>query len=167
MLYQALNKIDQIIGFGKASAHCDIPCKIYDPSTAQIAALSLIRMIDLLLELESKAPHSLSQLSTIARLTTEKEQQGIKVKEEVRIIWSDYVKQPQLDAFPNLHSLTHNIMLKASFNKQHVDRDAAVELLKLVNEFADIFWQSKNVPTYTATCPYQPSEPVVYPDLKG
>ena len=167
MLHHVMKKIDKLVGFDKASAHCDIPCKIYDPSTAQIAALSLIRMVDLLLELETQAPHSLSQLSTIARLTTEKEQQGIKVKEEIRIIWSDYIKQPQLDAYPVLHTLTHNIMLKASFNKQHIDRAAAIELLKLVNEFAEIFWQSKNVATYTATCPYLPSESVVYPDLKG
>ena len=33
-----------------AHAHCDIPCKIYDPSTAQIAALTVIRMIDIIEE---------------------------------------------------------------------------------------------------------------------
>ena len=167
MLFETVKRLDLWLNFELASGHCDIPCKIYDPSTAQIATLSLIRMVDLLLELEGKAPYTLSQQATIARLTAEKEAQGIKLKEEIRIICSDYVKQPQLDAFPNLHELTHNIMLKASYNKQHVDRPAALELLKLVNEFAEIFWQSKNIATYTATCPYLPSESVVYPDLKG
>ena len=33
-------------------AHCDIPCGIYDPITAQIAALSVIRMVDLMTALE-------------------------------------------------------------------------------------------------------------------
>ena len=28
-------------------AHCDIPCKIYDPAAAQYAVLSVIRIIDL------------------------------------------------------------------------------------------------------------------------
>ena len=35
----------------KAYAHCDIPCKIYDPA-AQYAVLSVIRIIDLLKEIE-------------------------------------------------------------------------------------------------------------------
>ena len=29
----------------KAYAHCDIPCKIYDPAAAQYAVLSVIRII--------------------------------------------------------------------------------------------------------------------------
>ena len=33
-------------------AHCDIPCGIYDPISAQIAALSVIRMVDLMNSLE-------------------------------------------------------------------------------------------------------------------
>ena len=36
----------------KAYAHCDIPCKIYDPAAAQYAVLSVIRIIDLLKEIE-------------------------------------------------------------------------------------------------------------------
>ena len=51
-------------------------------------------------------------------------------------------------------------MLKASCNKQCVDRVAAVELLELVNEFSDIFWQSKNVATFRTISPYLPSESV-------
>ena len=40
MLHTILNKLDAVVGFESASAHCDIPCKIYDPSTAQVAALT-------------------------------------------------------------------------------------------------------------------------------
>ena len=36
-----------------AQAHCDIPCKIYDPMIAQVAALSVARLVDLLLEIEA------------------------------------------------------------------------------------------------------------------
>ena len=31
-------------------AHCDIPCAVYDPYIAQFAALSLIRIVDLINE---------------------------------------------------------------------------------------------------------------------
>ena len=36
----------------KAEAHCDIPCKIYDPAIAQVAGLSVVRLIDLLHEID-------------------------------------------------------------------------------------------------------------------
>ena len=34
-----------------AYAHCDIPCKIYDPAVSLIAALSVVRLTDILLEI--------------------------------------------------------------------------------------------------------------------
>ncbi|MCI4329747.1 MAG: superoxide dismutase, Ni, partial [Thermoplasmata archaeon] len=34
-----------------ARAHCDIPCGIYDPHEAQIAALTVVRMDQLIAEL--------------------------------------------------------------------------------------------------------------------
>ena len=37
-----------MIKIEKAYAHCDIPCKVYDPAIAQYAALSVIRLIDLI-----------------------------------------------------------------------------------------------------------------------
>jgi len=50
MLYAFLKRIERVISIKSVSAHCDIPCKIYDPSGAQIAALSVIRFIDLIEE---------------------------------------------------------------------------------------------------------------------
>ena len=34
----------------EALAHCDIPCKIYDPIVIQIAALTVVRIIDIIEE---------------------------------------------------------------------------------------------------------------------
>ena len=31
-------------------AHCDIPCKIYDPIVIQVAALSVVRILDIINE---------------------------------------------------------------------------------------------------------------------
>lgn len=165
MLHNLLTMLDTKVGFETASAHCDIPCKIYDPATAQIAALTVIRMTDLLLEMDNGEALTLSQQAQVARLTVEKEKHALAVKEEVRVIWGDYFKQPQFDQVPGVHELVHNIMLQGSKTKQHIDRDMAVELLNLVNQFADAFWKTKGVETFTATCPYPPSEQVVYPKL--
>ena len=55
MIYELIKKLDNKMHFSTVSAHCDIPCKIYDPITAQIATLTMIRMVDLLVELQNKA----------------------------------------------------------------------------------------------------------------
>ncbi|SEF86144.1 superoxide dismutase, Ni [Marinobacterium lutimaris] len=164
MLHNLLAKMDTLVGFEEASAHCDIPCKIYDPATAQIAALTVIRLVDLLEELKS-APADVNTMAKVSRLAKEKEAHGLIVKEEIRVIWGDYFKQPQIEKFPQIHELTHNIMLAASKAKQEINRDDAVKLLELVNQFAEIFWETKGVATFRAKCPYLPEEITVYPQL--
>jgi nickel superoxide dismutase len=143
--------------------HCDIPCKIYDPISAQIAALTIIRMVDLLNELKEKPSLTLDEQAEFLRLVNQKEIHGVKVKEEINVIWGDYIKAPQLGQYPELHELVHNIMLASSQAKQHISRDAAMTLLEKVNRFAEIFWATKQVTTFTATCPYPPAEQLVYP----
>lgn len=166
-IYKILTMLDRKKPFNRASAHCDIPCKIYDPITAQLAVLTMIRMVDLLDELKSNDALSFEQQATFNRLLNEKEAHGKQVKNNIGVIWGDYIKQPQLDNHPELHKLTHEIMLAASFAKQHIDRTATLTLLEKVNQFADIFWQTKGVATYRAVCPYPPAEKLVYPDLKA
>lgn len=165
MLHNLMKKLDQKLDFSTASAHCDIPCKIYDPMSAQLAALTVIRLLDLIQELADKDELTLADQAQLSRLVAQKEEHAFKVKEEVRIIWGDYFKQPQFEQIPNAHELTHNIMLQASKCKQHIDRTHGEALLVLVNEFAEAFWKTKGVDTYTATCPYPPAESVVYPKL--
>jgi len=165
MKHKIFQVLDQTFQFETASAHCDIPCKIYDPSGAQIAALSVIRFIDIIQELGEKDSLSLSDQAQISRLVREKEIHAALVKSEINTIWGDYFKAPQFEKFPQTNELVHKIMMAGSASKQNIDREKALELLNLVNEFADIFWQTKGVETTTATCPYPPSEKVVYPVL--
>ncbi|NRA23159.1 MAG: superoxide dismutase, Ni [Oleispira sp.] len=165
MLYRLLSAVDAKKSFSRVSAHCDIPCKIYDPSGAQIAVLTMIRMVDLLEELTAKGELSGNDQAQFSRLVAQKEEHGFKVKEDIRVIWGDYIKQPQLEKFPELHELTHSIMLAASKAKQHIDKDATLDLLAKVNRFAEIFWATKGVDTFSATCPYPPEQLVVYPKL--
>lgn len=170
MLHSVMQYIDKKAAFTEVSAHCDIPCKIYDPSSAQIAVLTMIRMVDLLLLLQETHADGVEDSASRAefqRLITQKEEHGIKLKKEINIIWGDYFKAPQFEAFPELHELTHSIMLLSSKAKQTIDKKTSLQLLDKVNRFADIFWQSKGVATYTATCPYPPQQDVVYPDLKA
>ncbi|WP_072680762.1 superoxide dismutase, Ni [Arcobacter sp. LA11] len=142
-------------------AHCDVPCGIYDPIAAQIAALSVIRMVDLMEGLEKS--DSLDYINTISRHVAVKEEEAEKVKHEVRIIWGDFIKPPMVEKYPNVHALVHNIMALGSANRQHVSRDKAVALLNAVNEFAEIFWALKEVPTKKVKANYLPGEEIVVP----
>ena len=166
MIYKFLKFFEKIKPINKVNAHCDIPCKIYDPIFSQIASLTIIRLVDLIEEIKNKdnlLPEDHAQLS---RLIAQKEEHGHKVKDEIRVIWGDYIKQPQLEKFPELHELSHSIMLLASKAKQNIDKNSSLELLEKVNRFAEIFWKSKDVNTFKATCPYPPQQEVVYPVLK-
>ena len=161
-----IKKIDQYQSFDTVQAHCDIPCKIYDPSTAQIAALTILRMVDLINEAEENATDKNSNyFNSMARFIATKEEHGIKCKEEIRIIWGDYFKAPQFEKFPEIHELTHSIMMLASQCKQEVDREKALALIERVNRFSEIFWATKDVATKRSVCPYPPSVEVIYPDL--
>ncbi len=163
-MHTLLNRLDQVLSFERASAHCDVPCKIYDPSTAQIAALTVIRMMDMIAEMDADNMTLASQ-AQLGRLVAQKEEHALQVKEEVRVIWGDYFKQPQFDQVAGIHDLVHSIMLQGSKCKQGINREDSVQLLTLVNQFAEAFWLTKGVATYTATCPYPPSLDVVYPKL--
>lgn len=165
MLHKLIDWYDRTVGVEPVSAHCDIPCKIYDPSAAQIAALSVLRFMDLIADVEKKGNLSVADQAELVRLTLQKEEHAEIAKHEIRVIWGDYIKQPHIDKYPDVHSLAHSIMMAGSACKQGLDRANGEKLLKLINEFAELFWATKDVTTFTATCPYPPNETVVYPKL--
>jgi nickel superoxide dismutase len=165
MIYQLLEKLDHKLGFEKAHAHCDIPCGIYDPITAQIAALSVVRMIDLMTDLEGKGVKDLAAQNNMGRYIAVKEEHAEKVKQEIRVIWGDYIKAQHLEKHPELHGIVHQIMQLGSKSRQSADRENAVQLVEAVNKFAEIFWETKGIATKRAKAPYAPALELVYPAL--
>jgi len=166
MFHTLLSKAHAQGAIPDAQAHCDIPCKIYDPGPILIAALTVVRMIDILEDWRKHRPEDdVAFINTLTRAIAQKEEHASIVKDSVRVIWGDYFKAPQFQQFPQIHQLTHDIMLEAGAAKQGVNREDAVKLVELVNQFAEIFWATKNVKTKRAVCPYPPSIEVVYPDL--
>ena len=166
MLYEVINRIDKIIAIKKAKAHCDVPCGIYDPIAAQIAALTVVRMIDIMNELkEHGGEGTLAYQNTITRAILVKEEHGEKAKHEIRIIWGDYIKEQHIERYPQLPDLVHKIMQLGSKSRQTVDRETALQFVEAINEFAEIFWDTKGIKTKRAKAPYKPSLELVYPDL--
>jgi len=163
MIYQLLNKLDDTFQFEQAQAHCDIPCGIYDPSTAQIAALTVVRMMDLMADLAGgEEKSSVDFHNSMERYIASKEEHAEKAKHEIRVIWGDYFKK---DKHPNVDELVHKIMQLGSKVRQTADREAGLAFVAAINEFAEIFWQTKDVKTKKAKAPYAPALEMVYPDL--
>ncbi len=166
MLYELTEKLDRALGFGRARAHCDIPCGIYDPIKAQLAALSVVRMLDLMTDLAAThAEKDVEFLNTMIRLVNVKEEHAEECKREIRVIWGDYIKDKHLEEFPQLSGLVHKIMELGSKTRQTADRTMGLALVDAINEFAEIFWKTKGVPTKRAKAPYAPGLELVYPQL--
>jgi nickel superoxide dismutase len=146
--HKAFALINRLFPYEDAFAHCDIPCGIYDPHYAQVAALSVLRMVQLIEAMEAPAMEKASRdkyMHALARYTKVKDDHAELVKHEVRIIRGDFFKA---DNSPkDLGELTDNIMKTASKARQNIDKEAAEQLLELANKFAEAFWAAKKVET--------------------
>jgi nickel superoxide dismutase len=166
MLFKLIQLADRLLDFPEAKAHCDIPCGIYDPTPAQIDALTVVRMMDLMAELDKTDDKSkLTYHNSMNRYIAVKEEHAESLKNEIRVIWGDFMKGQKLEDYPQTHALVHKIMMLGSSVRQTADREKGLELIDAVNEFAEIFWATKNVATKKAKAPYAPGLEMVYPDL--
>jgi nickel superoxide dismutase len=134
-------------------AHCDIPCGIYDPIDAQLSALTVLRMDQLIGEAampakDAKPEDQAAYLSKIARYTAVKESHAERVKHEVRVIWGDYFTPDHAKQHPQVHELAWKIMKAASKARQGTTLADAQDLVKQVQEFSEIFWQTKGAKTH-------------------
>lgn len=142
-------------------AHCDVPCGIYDPHNALISALTVLRMDDLIALLDKNAPDY--DLKFVRYVNT-KEDHAELCKHEIRIIWGDFFK-PHVhgDNFNKADELAHKIMLLGSSARQTMDVQVAKDLVEAVNEFAEVFWTTKNVNTARLKAPFPVEAEMVVP----
>jgi len=103
--------------------------------------------------------------NSVARYTAVKEEHAELAKREIRVIFGDYMKKEHVDKYPELPALVHHIFQAGSKARQGAGREAALEFLNLINQFAEIFWATKGITTKRAKAPYKPGEEVVYPVL--
>ncbi len=135
-----------------AYAHCDVPCGIYDPKAAQTAAATVVKMVQLIEELPKENP-SVNDRNKFVRCVLTKEEHARKCKEELLILWTDYFKPEHLNKFPDLHDTFWQAAKLCSKNKQEVSLESAKQLVKAVDEIADIFNTSKTPSTSSGQAP--------------
>ncbi|HLV73700.1 superoxide dismutase, Ni [Actinomadura hallensis] len=121
----------------KVSAHCDLPCGVYDPAQARIEAESVKAIA------EKYAANEDPEFRTRAILI--KEQRSQLVKEHLWVLWTDYFKPPHFEKYPQLHQLFNEAtkLAGAAGTKSSMDVKVADELLAKIAEIDKIFWETK------------------------
>ncbi len=118
-------------------AHCDIPCGIYDPTPAQIAAHTVLRMTQLLGEKET--------MHDVSRVVHVKEEHGSRVESELGTLEHDYFKPEHHEKFPELKGLLKDAVKLSIETRQQVSVEKAQMLIEKVLQVAEIFYKTKNV----------------------
>ena len=119
------------------SAHCDLPCGVYDPAQARIEAESVKAVMEKYAANEDPAFR--------ARATLIKEERSDLVKHHLWVLWTDYFKPPHFEKYPQLHTLVNEAtkLAGATGTKGEMDAAKADELLAKIDEIAEIFWETK------------------------
>jgi nickel superoxide dismutase len=119
----------------QVSAHCDLPCGVYDPAQARIEADSVKAIQEKYLANEDPQFR--------ARSIVIKEQRAELVKHHISVLWSDYFKAPHFEKYPQLHQLVNDTLKAASAAKSSTDPATGQKLLDLIAEIDKIFWETK------------------------
>ena len=136
--------LDRLLGIEPLYAHCDVPCGIYDPHQAAVAAKTVHTMNTKLTALPTPGPNAspsegLEHRNTIVRMVQTKEAHAQQCKQELLILWADYFKPEHLPMFPDLHETFWKAAKLCSYNKQHVDLAKSQELMDAVAKIAEFF----------------------------
>ncbi|HEY5104656.1 MAG TPA: superoxide dismutase, Ni [Acidimicrobiales bacterium] len=117
------------------SAHCDLPCGVYDPAQARIEAQSVKGIMEKF--------NASSDADFKTRALILKEERCELVKHHLWVLWTDYFKVEHLKAFPNLHDLFWMATKTAGDAKKSSDTTIADRLLAEIDDIAEIFWATK------------------------
>ena len=122
-----------------ASAHCDIPCGVYDPAQARIEAESVKAI--------QEKYQGNDDVEFRARAIEIKEQRSDLVKHHLWVLWTDYFKPPHFEKYPELHELFNKATKAAgggpNGTKSSTDPATGQALLDLIAQIDKIFWETK------------------------
>jgi len=132
--------LDRLDPPGVVSAHCDIPCGVYDPEQARIEAESAFRIVE--------KYHGSDDELFRQRCVLVKEERVELAKHHISVLWSDYFKPEHLEQFPDLHDTCWRALKQCSTVKRSLDAADAQALLDLIDEIDDM-WKKTGGPETT------------------
>lgn len=156
----------QLLPVKTVYAHCDIPCGIYDPHPAQIAAHTVIRMTSLISEAKpaSDAVEDRKKfVHQMARMTKVKEDHAELVEKELGTLENDYFKEEHFKAHQKLQETIAKAVKLSIKARQEVNMEAAQELLATVQQVAEIFYKTKDIKSTRVKAPYPTGLELVVP----
>lgn len=118
-----------------AHAHCDLYCGVYDPAQAKIEALSVMRIAQKYQESDDAVFR--------ARALALKEKQAEEVKHHLMVLWADFFTTDHRAEFSNLDDLFWRAIHQAGDAKKSDDPAAGQDLVDLIDQISDIFWQTE------------------------
>ena len=135
LLAKVIKSLEGVATPVTVSAHCDLPCGVYDPAQARLEADSVKACME-------KFNGSDDEVFK-ARAVTIKEERADLVKHHLWVLWTDYFKPVHLEKYPQLHTLFWNATKAAGESKKTNDPAVAQDLLNQIAEIDRIFWETK------------------------
>lgn len=119
----------------KVSAHCDLPCGVYDPAQARVEAESVKAIMEKYAA--SDDPYFKERAIVI------KEERAAEVNKHLDILWYQYFQPAHLESYPQLHDTFWKAKKATSQAKRVNDVAVAQGLLDSIAEIDRIFWETK------------------------
>lgn len=116
------------------SAHCDLPCGVYDPAQAKIEAESVKAIMEKMDGWEG---------DDRVRALMIKEQRAELVKHHLMVLWADYFKPEHVEKYPDLHEKFWHAIKQAGECKHHSEVAEGEKLLAMIDDISTIFWETK------------------------
>ncbi|MDQ4103915.1 MAG: superoxide dismutase, Ni [Actinomycetota bacterium] len=121
------------------TAHCDLPCGVYDPGQARFEAESVKAIQEKYQSNEDPVFRT--------RAIKIKEERSDLVKHHLWVLWTDYFKPPHFEKYPQLHELFNKATKAAGGGeggaKSSMDPATGQQLLEHIAEIDKIFWETK------------------------
>jgi nickel superoxide dismutase len=135
LISRLLTFTDRLLPPEIVSAHCDLPCGVYNPVQALVEAESVKACQE---KYQGNDDHDFRTRALLI-----KEERADLVKHHLWVLWTDYFKPEHLDKHPNLHDTFWKATKLAGESKKSVDPAQGQQLMDAVKEIDEIFWATK------------------------
>ena len=131
-----MNLIERILSPNHvANAHCDLFCGVYDPAQGLREAMACLKTAQKYADSDDEVFRS--------RCISIKEERAELVKQHIWVLWTDFFEPKHVEEFPGLHDLIWRTTKAAGAAKKSMDVAASQNMIDLIQEVSDVFWQTE------------------------
>ena len=135
LISSLLTLTDRLLPPAIVSAHCDLPCGVYNPVQALVEAESVKACQE---KYQGNDDHDFRTRALLI-----KEERADLVKHHLWVLWTDYFKPEHLEKHPTLHDTFWKATKLAGDSKKSVDPAQGQQLIDAIKEIDEIFLATK------------------------